>query len=222
MLWMCDHGLTGEVLRKLEVLVRFCINVYFKLYFDIKVKHHIKDAPHHFIHGLELLEQQSDEVKTIITDVIIRGSYSAHSENLLASLLCSASKEDREFAVKQILKIRDGREEGDLSVRIRRNPQININAKTPVDLIDWEKEIILEPVFTTKMNLSEINEFIHTQLDMAPFSTHTQSCERAVQEVSKATVSVYGKDRRDGFVRARIDHREMLPVFRSKKDIMNS
>ena len=118
MLWMSDHGLYGEVLRILEVLVRFCIDVYLKLYYDIKVKHHIKDAPLHRVHALDLLEQQSDEVKGIITDVIIRGAYSAHSENLLSSFICSDNKEDREFAVNQILHIRDGKEEGDMSVRI--------------------------------------------------------------------------------------------------------
>ena len=37
LLWMSDHGLTGEQLRILEVLVRFTIDVYFKMYYDIKV-----------------------------------------------------------------------------------------------------------------------------------------------------------------------------------------
>ena len=63
MLWMCDHGLTGEVLRVLEVLVRFCIDVYFKLYYDIKVKHHVKDSSFHLVSALDLMEQQTDEVK---------------------------------------------------------------------------------------------------------------------------------------------------------------
>ena len=220
MLWMCDHGLTGEVLRILEVLVRFCIDVYFKLYYDIKVKHTIKDAPLHLVHALELLEQQSGEVQDIIRDVVIRGAYSAHSENLLASLICSESKEDREFAVNQILQIRDGKEEGDRSVRIRRNPNIIMSAHTPVELIDWKKETVLEPVFTCKMSITEIKEMINTPFNMEPYSTHTQSCERAVQEVNKASEAVYGHDRRDGWVRARVDHREMLPVFRSKRDII--
>jgi hypothetical protein len=207
-------------LKILEVLVRFSIDIYFKLYYDIKVKHHIKDAPVHLLNALQLLGQHSKEVKDIITPVIIRGSYSAHSENLLASLICSNAQEEREFAVKQILKIRGGREEGDMSVRVRRNPQINMTASRVIDLIDWDKETILEPVFTCTMGICEIKEIIDAPYTMPPYSTHTQSCERAVQEVAKASEAVFNEDRRDGWVRARIGHREMIPVFRSKKDIL--
>ena len=78
-LWMCDHNFTGEAVRVLEVLVRFAINVYIKLYYDIKVKHHIKDAPLHHTNALQLLDQLCDYVKAVVRDVIIRGAYSAHS-----------------------------------------------------------------------------------------------------------------------------------------------
>ena len=222
MLWMSDHGLTGETLRILEVLVRFTINVYFKLYFDIKAKHSIKDAPFHLVHMSELLAQQSDEVKAVVTEVIVRGAYSAHSENLLTSLLCSVDQEDRKFAVNKILEVRGGQEEGDMSVRIRRNPTINLAASKPIELIDWRSATVLEPVFTCKMTISEIESLVDHPLGIDPYSTHTQSCERAVQEVSKATTSVYGEDRRDGWVQAKVDHREMMPVFTTKKHIVNA
>ena len=83
MLWMSDHGLTREPLRILDLLVWFTIDEYFKLYYDIKAMHHIKDAPVHLIHALQLLAHQSDEVKAVVSEVIIRGVYSTHSENLL-------------------------------------------------------------------------------------------------------------------------------------------
>ena len=38
-MWTREHGLTGQLLRVLEVLVKFCLQHYFKLYFDIKVRH---------------------------------------------------------------------------------------------------------------------------------------------------------------------------------------
>ena len=69
-------------MRILEVLVRFTIDVYFKMYFDIKVQHSIKDAPLHLVNTLQFLAQQTDEVKDVVTEVIVRGAYSAHSENL--------------------------------------------------------------------------------------------------------------------------------------------
>ena len=96
---------------------------------------------------LQLLAQQSDEVKAVVSEVIIRGAYSAHSEKLLTSILCSDKQEDRKFAVNKILEIRGGKEEADMSVHIRRNPAINMAARTPVELIDCSSETVLEPVF---------------------------------------------------------------------------
>ena len=52
------------------------------------------------------------------------------------------------------------------------------------------------------------------------YPIHSQSTERAVQEVSAAAARVYGADKRDGYVRARIAHREIIPVFHTKKDAM--
>ena len=88
------------------------------------------------------------------------------------------------------------------------------------ELIDWQKEKIHEPVFTCKMSIDSLQALREQPLQIPPFSVHTQSCERAVQEVSKASCSVYGEKLRDGFVRARVDHREVLPMFISKKDIV--
>ena len=221
MLWMRVHNLTGENLRKLEVIVRFIINCYFKMFFNIKVQHHIKYETHHLITALTLLRDQTDEVQNIITPYIIRGAYSAHSENILTSLICSDDKKDREFAVQKILQIRAGREKGDLSVRVRRNPNINLQATDITDLIDWKSERLYEPVFTCNMTISEIENIRESPHDIQPFTIHTQSCVRAVQEVSHASEAVFGEDRRDGFVRARIDHREIVPMFKSKKDILN-
>ena len=61
--------------------------------------HRIKDAPLLLIHALQLLAHQSDEVKAVVSEVIICGAYYAHSEKLLTSLLCNGNQEERRFAV---------------------------------------------------------------------------------------------------------------------------
>ena len=46
-----------------------------------------------------------------------------------------------------------------------------------------------------------------------------QSMERCVKEVTAAAEAVYGYDRRDGFIRARLEHRDITGgLFLSKKD----
>ena len=50
-LWTRKYGLTGHTLKVLELLVKFCIDYYFKIYLDIKVKHHLQDGHITFLHN---------------------------------------------------------------------------------------------------------------------------------------------------------------------------
>ena len=72
------------------------------------------------------------------------------------------------------------------------------------------------------MSKDEIEGLRSKPLEAPDFPIHSQSTERAVQLVSQAAQAVFGQERRDGFVKARIAHREAMPVFHSKKDIVKS
>ena len=63
-----------------------------------------------------------------------------------------------------------------MSVHIMRNPANNMAASTPVELIDWSSETVLEPVFTCKMTISEVEALVDHPLNIDPCSTQTQSC----------------------------------------------
>ena len=65
-----------------------------------------------------------------------------------------------------------------------------MEATSARELIDWKSEKVYEPVFTIKMSIEDIKQLVTTPLQIPPFSLHTQSCERAVQEVSKASNEV--------------------------------
>lgn len=105
-MWTRKHGLTGKNLENLETLVKFCINFYFKLFFDIKVKHHLINGPNHILTQLRILCTLSEDVKTIITPYIRTSAWYSHTECVLLSLLGSQDREDRRFAVNMIMKIR--------------------------------------------------------------------------------------------------------------------
>ena len=49
MLWMSEHTFKGEILQKFRMIVDFVCNVYFPMFFEIKVKHSIVDGPEHII-----------------------------------------------------------------------------------------------------------------------------------------------------------------------------
>ena len=47
---------------------------------------------------------------------------------------------------------------------------------------------------------------------------HTPAIERAVKEVTEALAAVNGFERRDGWVRAQAENRELMPKLISKQD----
>ena len=80
----------------------------------------------------------------------------------------------------------------------------------------------MEPIFTCSLSRDEVKRFVTLPIEVPNFSIHTQSTERAVKQVTEAAACAVGHEARDGFIRARIHHREEMPKFRSKKDIMKS
>ena len=138
-------------------------------------------------------------------------------------MLCSEEKEERKFAVDKIIEIRgEGDKEnqvGNSSVRIRKTPDINEHAKKLEDLIDWSQDVS-EPPLTCFLTIKVIKYLINTPMRVPCWSTHTQSVERLVKEVTEASVHVYSQEKRDECIRSQEVSAELMPKNRSKKDLM--
>ena len=219
-MWTRKHGFQGKELEILRTLVDFCVNFYFKMYFDIKVKHTLIYGPEHILTQLRLMRELPDHVKEIITPFIRTGAWHSHSECVLLSLLGSQSEDDRIFAVEKILSLRGEKEFGDTSVRPRRLPSLNTDATTLKNLISWESHNTFEPIYTCNLSQIELRSIIVNPFVVPKLSIHTQSTERVVKQVTEAAGAVSGQRSRDGFIRARLINRQEVPQFRTKKDIM--
>ena len=219
-MWTRKHGLSGNNLKVLRLLVNFCLQYYFPVFFDIKAKHHIEDAPYHLLTQLRILRTQPKKVQDAVTYYVRTGAWYSHPECLLLSLLASTDSNDRNFAVNQILKLRGHSEYGDSSVRPRVTPKINLRATSLIKLITWKPELVAEPVFTCNMTKKDIEDFRYRPYQAPKFSCNTQSTERCVKLVTEAAAHVAGKDSREGYIRAQIQHREAMPVFLTKRDIL--
>ena len=57
-------------------------------------------------------------------------------------------------------------------------------------------------------------------MEELPYQIHTQSTERSVKAVTEAAAADVGHSARDGFVRSRVHHGEIIPSFKSKKEII--
>ena len=185
-MWTRDHGLTGNDFQVLKTLVKFCLEMYFKMYFDIKVKHNLVDAPLHIITMLRILRKQPKQVRDVVTFYVRSGAWYALPEKVLLSLLASSESKDRKFAIDLILKARGKSELGDMSVRPRKTPKLNLSATTLTKLITWREVQVHEPVFTCSLTREEIKGFKNHPFTPPHFTSHTQSTERAVKQVIDA------------------------------------
>ena len=177
-MWTRKHSLSGKPLKILESLVKFCLQFYFKIYFDVKVRHLIVDTPYHVLTGLRILRTQPKKVKDAITPYVKTGAWYSHPECLILSLLASPIISERKFAIDQVLKLRNGREFGDNSVRPRITPKLNLSATSLPTLISWAPGKVQEPSFTCGLSTSEILSFEKVAYDPPKFTCHTQATER--------------------------------------------
>ena len=207
-------------MKVLTTLVTFIVTIYYKMWFEIKCAPLMIDGPRHLLKTVQLLSSASAEVKSIVEPVVQRGAYHGHSENILLSLLCSDSEKDRSFAVEKIVELRGGASYGDKSVRDFHPPLLNLKASALLDLIDWKEEILSEPILTCDLSTDEVKSLKEVPFSVDKYSGHAQSVERAVKETSNAATRVYGFERRDGYIRAKVKSRKFVSKPQSKKDLV--
>ena len=104
----------------------------------------------------------------------------------------------------------------------RITPKLNLTATTLQKFISWQLDQLQEPVFTCSLTREEIDVIVVKPYEVPDFSIHTQSTERAMKQVTEVAAAVVGQQALDGFIRARTHHREAMPSFRQKKDIMST
>ena len=217
LLWMSKHRLSGELLQRLETIVIYIVSVYGLMWFQIKVKHSWIEGPRHVLTHLTLLKLQSPEVQAVLLPYLRTSAWYAHSKSILQTLLASEDPKERDFAVKKILKIRGSQDVGKTQPRKRKLPELKEDATKLQDLIKWDRA--QEPLLTCTLTRKEIKEFYVKPMEVPYQCGHTQPIERAVKEVTAASSSVYGEERRDGWIRSRAANREIMPMCSTKRDL---
>ena len=83
-------------------------------------------------------------------------------------------------------------------------------------MINW-----MEQILACDLTKAELEEIRNTPMVVPYYSLHTQGIERAVKEVTEASETVYGFERRDGMIRTRAENRKLMPALNSKKCLEN-
>ena len=98
------------------------------------------NGPRHVLFQLKQLKYQKEEVIAVVKKTVKRSAWSAFSECIIQTLLCSNNEEERNLGVQKVLEIRgkgdDNTQFGNNSVRCRKIPSINTDADNLMDLIE--------------------------------------------------------------------------------------
>jgi hypothetical protein len=166
-----------------------------------------------------------ETLRSVIHVVIQRNGYFAHPENILLSMMADERDFVRELAFRWVVSIRKNTT-FQQNVRRFQIPSINMEANDYIDLINWNHEWkdakIMEPPMIKHIETEDLEIIILSKewptMNFIKFHCHTQNMERNIRIVTEASQKVFGEDRRDGYIRATLQSRNLMPSFRTKKD----
>ena len=202
----------------LVTIVTFIVRVYATTWFNIKRKPSCKDGARHVFMMIKNSRYLTDELKAIVDPVIQRNSYFAQPENLLLSMMTDERPHIRELAIRRILKARDQPKRK--GVRQFTLQPINFDCTDYTAMIDWPTASVTEPPVTMSISDDDLREFIREPITPVVtfdrYPCHTQAVERLIKVVTEASKAVCGENRRDGFIRTKLESRAKMPVFNTK------
>ena len=217
-LFISKVRLSAKLKSDLFQVVQFIMLCYGPGWFHIKTKPNLIHSPEHFLTSVTNYRKLPEKTQKIVKPFIASNSYHANSEHILLAMLCSDDSQLREDAVQRILDLRAGSNSANQLREFVPPKTLNFNATHIRELIDWDLETISEPPLTYKLSTQALIEIEVEKLTIKPYKVHTQSVELAVKLVTQASISVYGPEARDGFVKATVLSRRIMPKLTSKKD----
>ena len=130
------------------------------------------------------LETRSQD---ILNKVLQDNSYFAHSENIAISCLADTKEEVARQGVNFLLEARNYI---DFLQHHRqfKPPEINKEAESYIELIDWSTEQKTEPPLTMKLTREQLLKALEEPLILPSYPCHTQDVERVVPVVTESCI----------------------------------
>ena len=216
-LFISKVRLSSKLKSDLFQLVQYIMLCYGPGWFHIKTKPNLIHSPDHVLTSVTNYRKLPEKTQKIVKPFIASNSYHANPEHILLAMLCSDESELREEAVQRILRLRANHDQNTLREFVPPKT-LNFDANHITELIDWDLENVTEPPLTFKLSNQDLIEIMTAKLEIKSYKVHTQSVERAVKLVTQASISVYGPEARDGYVKATVLSRRIMPKLSSKKD----
>lgn len=216
---------TEKPSEHLKTIAEFILKVYAPMWFTIKSKPSCKDGSKHLWMQMNRSRYLPDDIKTVVDPVIQRNGFFGHPENILLAMLTDERQAIRELGLRRIMRARASKTRLRV-VRYFEVPPLNFDAAEYIDMIDWKNCVVTEPPVTKSLSDAELETLVRSKetpvVEFPRFPSHTQAVERCVKGVTEASIAVMGQEARDGFIRARINARAIMPTFETKSEYRTS
>ena len=188
--------------EELHLLTTFVVDHYGPIWFSIKSNPWCTDGSKHFLEMIKLMQPLATAIKAVVWPVIQRNAYWAHHENVLLALLADSDTCNRELAIKRVTTIRQASQSSKQDVRSFRVPKVDQNMQNLKDRLPPMERSLTEPPLIKEISTEELNKFARNPLTIK-IPCHSQGVERCIKMVTEVSQQVYGKDSRDGYIRAK-------------------
>lgn len=212
----------------LKLLAEYIMKVYLPVWLETKYQHMWFHGARHLFQLLYRTREHVPKLFGQVKHYILQNAYFAHPENLLLAMIADERKHVREFGYAKIIKCRQAANSGQpQKLRKFQKPttsQINFRCDEYYDLLFWNKITILEPPFTHKFSIEELEKFMSADaaIDLPHIPVHTQACEYFIQGLSESVTHVAGQENQEGYLKLKMMHRARMGVFTKKKDFKSS
>lgn len=198
-------------------MAEFVIHVYTPSFLEIRQRNLLLEGPRHLLSIITRIASlcTEEEVEMLRPHVQFNG-YFGQLDVVLASLLASSSKKERQKALKMITKLRKKeRTKPRKTVRKVKTPIINLSATKLTEMVDLTRATSSPPILH-KLSEDELQQFQDVPLSMDLPCT-TIAVERAVKLTTESAPMASGAWVQDTVTWNRIAARERNPL-RFKKN----
>lgn len=204
---------------ELQKLVAFVVNVYAPTWFQVKTHPRAFDGATNFFFLVRACRELNDSKLREITEKVLKTNcYFGHAENILIAALVDCDIAVRRDAAQKIVQARRDRNTDDTVRKFSKaNIKLNFAAETYYDLIDWTScKVTSPPMISELSDASLIDAVEHGPVQMTILPCHSQAVERAIRDVSRVSMKVYGHQARHGMLVSSEASRKKRPNLDTK------
>ena len=154
--------------------------------------------------------------------IIQRNGYFSQPENLLLAIVNDENTIVLELGLKRVLPSRKLCKGPLTKIRAFKLSKINFDADMYYEMIDWQNVELTPPPLLHDFTNDEIDKAIVEGnplllgSKLLNISCHPQAVERMIKLVTVASSKVCVQTSRDGYIRAALQSRKVIPTFNTK------